>query len=57
MEKDKTNREITTEVIDEICSLYCKYPALIQNEIPDAEKAQETLLDQFCDGCPLNRLL
>lgn len=57
MEKDKICQEIITKVIDEICSLYCKYPALIQNEIQDAEKAEQVLLNQFCDGCPLNRLL
>jgi len=43
----KTALEIIEEVKSDICDKVCKYRE---------QYDQETLMDKYCDGCPLERL-
>lgn len=47
--KPKTIAQIVEEVSEEICDHYCKWP----EQYGDDESG---LLNEKCDGCPLNRL-
>jgi len=48
--------DIIQEVKDSICNSYCKWFDNYCGVYKDVEEAEEHLLSEKCDGCPLNRL-
>lgn len=49
------SESIVTEIqniAEEICDHYCKYPELYKDDEDMAE-----LLDEHCQGCPVNKLV
>ena len=49
--KRKTIADILNDVSSDICEHYCKYPNIYQKE------DEEDKLYEYCDKCPLNRLM
>ena len=52
MSDDKNVVKILTEVTEEICQNYCKYPGTWDEEAEGIELAES----EICENCPLNRL-
>ena len=52
----KTVTELLTEIEDEICNDYCKFPDIAREEVKDANAAEDLLYTKYCKGCPLNKL-
>lgn len=51
-EQKKTARDIIQDVIDKMCTKYCKYPDTFDEELEGCE-----LMDsEICKNCPLNDL-
>lgn len=62
MKKTKEKNPVTVldilqYVSDEMCTNYCRFPYKCEAEIEDEAKAQETLLREYCEKCPINRLM
>ena len=51
--KQKSIAEILQEVADDICTNYCKWPDLWDQE----QMGMELWESDFCDKCPLNRIV
>lgn len=51
-----TVTKILDEVIKDICDKYCKFPEKYGAKYPDKEEAEEKMMCEQCDKCPLNRL-
>ena len=50
--EDKTISQMLSEIIDQMCNNYCKYPDLWDEEAEGIE-----LMDsEHCRNCPLNRI-
>ena len=47
-----TVEEIITEVIQDICANYCKWPDLWDDSMEDCELSESSI----CRNCPLNKL-
>ncbi len=52
-----TITEIVQEVVEEMCDKYCRMPAKYVMEINDVDEAQETMINEVCKDCPLNKLI
>lgn len=48
--------DILLNVTDQICEHYCKWPDYYQNTYKDIEDAEEKMLSEKCDSCPLNQI-
>lgn len=55
-EKKVTVTGLLTEIEDEICDNYCKYPEICQAERKDPDDAEQLLYEKYCAKCPLNKL-
>ena len=53
---EKTVTDLLTEIEDEICNDYCKFPDIARAEVKDANAAEDLLYTKYCKGCPLNKL-
>lgn len=51
-----TVSELMQEIVDDICDNYCKWWDYYCKSYKDVEDAEEHLLSDHCDNCPLNRL-
>lgn len=51
-----TVTKILDEVIKDICDKYCKFPEKYGAKYLDKEEAEEKMMCEQCDKCPLNRL-
>lgn len=49
---DKTVTQIIEEIKDNMCTNYCKYPMLWDEE----KEGMELCDSEHCQNCPLNRL-
>ena len=49
--KTKEGKDIVGEIIEKMCTKYCKYP-----DIWNEEKEGVSLWDAICESCPLERL-
>ena len=58
-QQNKPITRILNEVIDEICSDYCKYSAqlLSQNQGEEVDILEDMLYEQYCANCPLVRMI
>ena len=60
MEKGKPQERTITEqlndVIDKVCSGYCKYPEICRARTKDPEAAEDLLYSEYCENCPFNRI-
>lgn len=58
--KKESVHQILCWVVDEICDNYCKYADRMIPKDPDPESdidmLEETLYEEYCSNCPLNRL-
>jgi len=52
LSKDKTVASMMLEIVEDMCSNYCKYP----NERDEEEKGMELCESEICANCPLGRL-
>lgn len=50
---EKSIAEIISEVSDDICNNYCKYPETYDEEKEGVELCES----EICQNCPLNRLV
>lgn len=58
---DMTIHEQLEDIAERICSDYCKYPGIfhqfyLQNKYENEDQANEAMMEQFCESCPLMRL-
>ena len=53
MKENRTITMILQDVVDEMCSKYCKWPSLWDEEAEGIELAESDI----CANCPLNRLV
>lgn len=49
MEKPKAIIDMLTEITDDLCQNYCKYPAMYN----DSEDEEDRLYQNHCKNCPL----
>ena len=50
---------ITDEIIEicnEFCDNYCKYPELYRSVYKDTDEAEDKLLFERCEHCPIDRI-
>jgi hypothetical protein len=52
-----TVSKIIEEVVNKMCDKYCKYADYYNEHYSDEDIATEKLCKEYCDGCPLNKLL
>ena len=55
-EKKVTVTGLLTEIEEEICDGYCKYPAICDAERKDPCDAEQLLYEKYCASCPLSKL-
>lgn len=48
--------EIIVEVVEKMCSDYCKFPEQYVKEYGDSDEGLNKMFEDHCDKCPLNRL-
>ena len=48
--------EIIEEVIEKMCSDYCKFPEQYEKEYGDSDEGVDKMAEDRCGKCPLNRL-
>lgn len=48
--------EVIQEVKEEMCDHFCKYPEWYLMNYEDSEEAHDTMVEEMCSECPLNRL-
>lgn len=53
MSENKTIPKILEEVVEEMCSKYCKWPDLWNESMEDCELSESSI----CQNCPLNKLV
>ena len=53
---DMTIVEQMQAISDTICDCYCKYPDEYRGMIKDVDEAQEKMMAERCDKCPLMQL-
>lgn len=51
-----TVSKILYEVIEKVCSEYCKFPEQYTKEYGDNEEAEDKLSAERCENCILNKL-
>ena len=56
METEIRLPDILADVVDRMCTEYCKYPELVRSQVKDIGEADDKLIDDYCEHCPLNRL-
>ena len=49
--------EIIEDTVNDICNNYCKYPAIYNQRFDDEDVALDVMIQERCDGCPLNDLI
>ena len=49
--------DILQSVADQMCDKYCKWPDHCLAEKNDPDEANELLLAEHCDSCPLQQLI
>ena len=52
LSKDKTVASMMLEIVEDMCSNYCKWP----HEWDEEEKGMELCESEICANCPLGRL-
>lgn len=58
MDNEKVTIEsILSEVVNAICTDYCKFPEKVYSETHDAGEADDILFKEHCENCPLNKLI
>ena len=59
MEEEKKITTILSEIADDICDNYCKYPDMYVPKNPgdDVDLLEETMYTEICAKCPLVRLI
>lgn len=53
MKENKTITMILQDVVEEMCSKYCKWPDLWDDSMEDCELCESSI----CQNCPLNKLV
>lgn len=48
--------ETIEEVVEKICSDYCKFPEEYTKKYGDSDEGLNKMFEDHCDKCPLNRL-
>lgn len=48
--------ETIEEVVERMCSDYCKFPERYEKEYGDSDEGLKKMFEDHCDSCPLNRL-
>lgn len=56
MSEIKTITQQLEEICGEICDNYCKYPELSLETHKDPDEANEWMMNNCCEKCPLMRL-
>lgn len=56
MQKPKTVTEIIESVKEDMCDRYCKMRDYYLSMYKDPDEANEHMLNEQCDHCPLQRL-
>lgn len=49
--------QMMQEVVETMCGDYCKMPERYLSAIKDPDEAQETMIEEVCKNCPLNKLI
>lgn len=58
MDNDKVTIEsILSEVVNAICTDYCKFAEKVYTEYKDVDAADDILIKEHCENCPLNKLI
>ena len=57
-EKKVTVIRMLTEISDEICDKYCKYPDMYLSKNPDMDPdlLEDTMYTEICANCPLSKV-
>ena len=48
---------ILSDVVNAICTDYCKFPEKVYTEHKDVDAADDILMKEHCENCPLNKLI
>lgn len=57
MTKEPSAVTIIADACEDICNNYCKYPDLYSARYADEDEANDRMMEEICDHCPLNRIL
>lgn len=57
MRTKKERQERLTEIKEDICDNYCKYPGEYFLLYEDPEVGHDTMIEDVCSECPLNNLM
>lgn len=58
MENEKvTIAGILSDVVNAICTDYCKFAETVYTEHKDVGEADDILFREHCENCPLNKLI
>ena len=52
-----TVTEMIQQTVETMCDKYCKMPERYLATIKDPDEAQETMIEEVCKDCPLNKLV